>query len=68
MFARNFLQDYRSLISTDDEREFLSLDELKPQHLQQNQPVVLSDDFQQNLQLVEQDYVYYDLNSAQHSK
>lgn len=86
MVARNFsLQDlpssYRLLsIPDDDEREFLTLEELKPHHLTDlgadqlsatlpSNPQQLSDDFNHNLHLnqglIEQEYVYYDLNTQQ---
>lgn len=83
MVARNFsLQDlpssYRLLsIPDDDEREFLTLEELKPHHLGPDQLLntlpsnsqELTNDFNQNLHLnhglVEQEYVYYDLNTQQ---
>lgn len=80
MVARNFsIQDlpYSRLLSVpDDEREFLTLEVLKPHHLtelgghqasNQNPPhQQLTDEFQQSLHLnhssVEQEYnVYYDL-------
>lgn len=69
----NFSQDlpYSRLLSIPDEndgfnheREFLTLEELKPHHLTELGPPN-NDDYQhQNLQLVpEQEYnVYYDLN------
>lgn len=79
MVARNFsVQDlpYSRLLSVpDDEREFLTLEELKPHHLteltgQNPSHQQLTEDFQQNLHLnhglVEQEYnVYYDLNTQQ---
>lgn len=82
MVARNFsLQDlpYSRLLQVDvpeNEREFLTLDELKPHHLIElgtQQPVQhqphqqLTDDFHQNLHLnhsTEHGFnVYYDLSS-----
>lgn len=86
MVARNFsLQDlpssYRLLSATDDdEREFLTLEELKPHHLADlgadqlsdplpSNPQPLTDNFDQNIHLnhglIEQEYVYYDLNTQQ---
>ena len=86
MVARNFsLQDlpssYRLLsIPDEDEREFLTLEELKPHHLtdlgaeQLSNPLPLNpqqltEDFNQNLNLnhglIEPEYVYYDLNTQQ---
>lgn len=74
--ARNFsLQDlpYSRLLQVpDDEREYLTLEELKPhqltelgipqtQNLIQNQQI--SNDYQQQLHIVDQNYIYYDLNT-----
>lgn len=86
MVARNFsLQDlpssYRLLsVPDDDEREFLTLGELKPHHLTDLgadhlsntlplNPQQVTDEFNENLNLnhslIEQEYVYYDLNTQQ---
>lgn len=83
MVTRNYsIQDlpYSRLLSVpddDSEREFLTLEELKPHHLtdlggqsELNQNQQLTDDFNQGLQLnnnlEEQEYnVYYDLTAQQ---
>lgn len=78
MVARNFsLQDlpYSRLLQVpDEEREYMTLEELKPhqltelglpqtQNLIQNQQI--SNDYQQQLHLADQNYIYYDLNTNQ---
>jgi hypothetical protein len=91
MVARNFsLQDLPlssrllSVVPDDDEREFLTLEELKPQHLTElgggqqqinlipSQHHILSDDFSQNIQLhqglEEQEYNVYYDLNAHQSK
>lgn len=69
---------YRLLsVPDEDELEFLTLEELKPHHLSdlgavqavdQNPPTEhqLTDDYNQSLHLIEEEYnVYYDLNTQQ---